>query len=285
MTVQMSPAKGQTIDGLRHGRRRHSESHTTRMADLLAALAPLEKRLAEHPVYDRMRTLEDVQVFMSHHIFAVWDFMTLLKSLQARLTSTTLPWRPVGDGTTRRLINEIVLAEESDEFAPGQYASHYEIYLQAMVQAGASHKLIQSLVENWETSSSAADVVAAAELPESVREFVSHTWRVAVTLEDHSVAAAFALGRETLLPTLFERLAASLPATSASSLTGLQGYLNRHIELDGDVHNTLSLRMLSLLCGDDDRKWKDALVVAQTSLEVRIALWDGVITALDPKFN
>ena len=99
------------------------------------------------------------------------------------------------------------------------------------------------------------------------------------------MAAAFALGRETLLPTLFERLVGSLPPTAASSLSGLQDYLNRHIELDGDVHNTLSLRMLSLLCGDDDQKWKDALVVAQTSLEVRIALWDGVVTALDRKLN
>jgi hypothetical protein len=285
MTVQMSPAQGQTLESLRHARQGQSDIDTARMADLLAAIAPLEKRLAEHPVYDRMSTLEDVQVFMSHHIFAVWDFMTLLKSLQGRLTSTTLPWRPVGDGTTRRLINEIVLSEESDEFGTGQYASHYEIYLQAMSQAGASHASIQSLVESWETSSSAADVVAAAELPESVRDFISHTWRVAVTLEDHSVAAAFALGREVLLPTLFERLVASLPATAASSLTGLQGYLNRHIELDGEVHNTLSLRMLSLLCGDDDQKWKDALVVAQTSLEVRIALWDGVVTELDRKLN
>ena len=285
MTVQTSPAQDQTLHGLRRGRQSRGEIQTTRMAELLAAVAPLEKRLAEHPVYDRMRTLEDVQVFMSHHIFAVWDFMTLLKSLQGRLTGTTLPWRPVGDGITRRLILEIVLAEESDEFGPGQYASHYEIYLQAMAQAGASSSAIQSLVENWETSSCAADVIAAAELPESVREFVSHTWRVAVTLEDHSVAAAFALGRETLLPTLCQRLVASLPATSASNLTGFQGYLNRHIELDGDVHNTLSLRMLALLCGDDDQKWKDAQVVALASLEVRIALWDGVVTALDRKLN
>jgi hypothetical protein len=273
------------LESLRHARQGQSDIDTTRMADLLSALAPLEKRLAEHPVYDRMRTLEDVQVFMSHQIFAVWDFMTLLKSLQGRLTSTTLPWRPVGDATTRRLINELVLSEESDEFGTGQYASHYEIYLQAMSQAGASHASIQSLVESGETSSSAADVVAAAALPEAVRSFVSHTWRVAVSLEDHSVAAAFALGRETLLSTLFERLVASLPTTAASNLTGLQGYLNRHIELDGEVHNTLSLRMLSLLCGDDDQKWKDALVVAQTSLEVRIALWDGVVTELDRKLN
>ena len=100
-----------------------------------------------------------------------------------------------------------------------------------------------------------------------------------------SVAAAFALGRETLLPNLFERLVASLPKTASASLTGLEDYLNRHIELDGDVHNTLSLRMLSLLCGDDDQKWKDALVVAQSSLEVRIALWDGVVTALDRRLN
>ena len=285
MTVQMSPLQGRTMNQPRHVRQGESEIDAPRMTELLATIAPLQKRLAEHPVYDRMRTLEDVQVFMSHHIFAVWDFMTLLKSLQARLTSMTLPWRPVGDGAIRRLINELVLTEESDEVGSGQYASHYEIYLQAMAQAGASSAPVESLVESWATSSSAAEVVAAAELPEPVRDFVSHTWRVAVTLEDHSVAAALCLGNEPLLPTSFERLVASLPPSAATTLTGFQGYLSRHIEVDGDVHNTPSLRMLSLLCGDDDQKWKDALVVAQTTLEARVALWDGVVTALDRKLN
>ena len=285
MTVQMPSSQGQTGEALRRAPSNDGEINTARMAELLAVIAPLEKRLTEHPVYDRLRSIEDVRVFMSHHVFAVWDFMTLLKALQIRLTSTSLPWRPVGDPTTRRLINEIVLAEESDELGPGQYASHYEMYLQAMAQAGAPATAIESLVSRWDDSSAAHEVVEGAEIPEPVRAFVSHTWRVAMTLEDHSVAAAFALGRETLLPNLFERLVASLPKTASASLTGLEDYLNRHIELDGDVHNTLSLRMLSLLCGDDDQKWKDALVVAQSSLEVRIALWDGVVTALDRRLN
>lgn len=285
MTVQMPPATGQTVAELRYAQPGDGEMNAARMAELLTALAPLQKRLEDHPIYGRLRSLEDVQVFMSHHIFAVWDFMTLLKSLQTRLTSTSLPWRPVGDPTTRRLINEIVLAEESDEIGPGQYTSHYEMYLNAMAQAGASADSIARLVDAWGPDAAAHQVVEGAELPESVRQFVSHTWRVSVTLEDHSVAAAFALGRETLLPVVFERLIASLPSAAAAKLSGLQDYLNRHIELDGDVHNTLSLRMLSLLCGDDEQKWSDALVVAQASLEARIAMWDGVITVLDRKLN
>jgi hypothetical protein len=30
---------------------------------------------------------------MRHHVFAVRDFFTLLKRLQAEVTTTTLPWR------------------------------------------------------------------------------------------------------------------------------------------------------------------------------------------------
>jgi len=92
------------------------------------AILPLRKLLLQHPVYQQLRHIDDLKILMEQHVFAVWDFMALLKALQNGLTSTNAPWMPVRNPKTRRLINEIVLEEESDIDSDGQPASHYEMY-------------------------------------------------------------------------------------------------------------------------------------------------------------
>ncbi|MCO4770024.1 MAG: DUF3050 domain-containing protein [Deltaproteobacteria bacterium] len=57
----------------------------------------------------------------------------------------------------------------------------------------------------------------------------------------------------------------------------LRLYLERHIELDGEHHGPMGERLLRVLCGNDDEKWEEAFVAAQSALEVRVALWDGVL--------
>ena len=57
-------------------------------------LAPLRRQVAGHPLYARVRTIEDVRIFMQSHVFAVWDFMSLLKALQRTLTCVDVPWTP-----------------------------------------------------------------------------------------------------------------------------------------------------------------------------------------------
>src|ERR1700761_1172259 len=120
-------------------------SGENRIIQLKAEIEPLRQQLIQHELYRNIRTIDDLNIFMEHHIFAVWDFMSLLKSLQQTLTSTNLPWMPVGDANTRYLINEIVLGEESDVDAEGNRMSHFELYLDAMQQAGSSATGINSL--------------------------------------------------------------------------------------------------------------------------------------------
>src|SRR5579871_6234490 len=49
-------------------------------------LRPAQQRVLDHSIYREINTLEDLITFTEFHVFAVWDFMCLLKSLQRRFT-------------------------------------------------------------------------------------------------------------------------------------------------------------------------------------------------------
>ena len=75
----------------------------------------LVDRLISHSLYAELRDEESLRIFMRSHVFCVWDFQSLLKALQRLVTCVEVPWLPTADPEARRLVNEIVLDEESDE--------------------------------------------------------------------------------------------------------------------------------------------------------------------------
>ncbi|WMS87590.1 DUF3050 domain-containing protein [Pleionea litopenaei] len=232
--------------------------------------------LTTHPIYTSIDTLEDAKVFMEHHVFAVWDFMTLLKALQIKMTNVTIPWVPTGDPAVRMMINEIVLGEESDEVVGG--LSHFEWYLQAMNECGADTSKIDELVN---TVREGGDYHAVIEtLPFSIQQFVTTTLEVVEKGELHEIAAAFTIGRENLIPSMFIEFVRNLKNEAPEQTKTLIHYFERHIEVDGDEHGPLALSMLTRLCDNSQKRYEQCLRVSEQVLESRHLLWDGAFSDL-----
>ncbi|HWZ51661.1 MAG TPA: DUF3050 domain-containing protein [Granulicella sp.] len=264
----------------------NTPNRSEQLQTLAERLRPLYARLADHPLYRSFDTLQDLHLFMETHVFAVWDFMSLLKTLQRGLTCVDIPWLPSRYPESRRLINEIVLGEESDIYGT-QPISHFELYLLAMRQSGASTHAIDTLIEQLRQGSDLATALALSGAPEPARRFVQATFHLLEHGELHTIAAAFTFGREDLIPEMFRSFLRDLDAgqstnadTRNHSLATLRWYLDRHIEVDGEDHGPMALRMIAELCGDDPRRWEDAAEAAETALRARLALWDGIAAGL-----
>jgi len=241
------------------------------LAALQRRLEPLRLRLVAHPFYRALGTLDCVRRFQTHHVFAVWDFMSLLKALQRGLTSVDEVWRPRGSAMARRLVNEIVVGEESDVDGAG-YASHFELYRRAMRETGADTAPIDRVLARLDAGE---DVFAAlATAPPPARRFCEVTFTLVRSGALPAIAAAFLFGREDVIPDMFRHLVADLHARHPGGLPTLVDYLQRHIELDGERHGPMAAQLLRELCGDDPVAWQQAVDGAVRAIEARLRLWD-----------
>ena len=174
-----------------------------------AFIESLRLKLESHPIYAAVQTLDDLRVFMQHHVYSVWDFMSFIKYPQ----------------------NEVATA----------------------------------------LGSSLPPAPSAA--------FTRTTFDVLASGKPHRVAAALALGREHVIPSMFRAFLSRMVVTQAQA-PSFHYYLNRHVHLDEDFHAPLSLRLPAALCGGDAGKWREAEAAAETAVNAHMLFWDGVQKAL-----
>lgn len=241
-----------------------------------ATIEPLRQQIINHPVYGVIESIEDLRIFMQYHVFAVWDFMSLLKALQNNLTCTSVPWFPTGDATTRHLINEIVVGEESDVDEFGNRKSHFELYLEAMQQCGASTASIDRFIASLKETGNFEKAYAESAAPSGARRFVDFTFEIINSQEAHLQAGIFTFGREDLIPSMFLAIIKDMALDFPEQVSIFKYYMERHIEVDGDHHSHLALEMTALLCQDDEQKWAELETAISESLKQRIQLWNEV---------
>jgi hypothetical protein len=241
---------------------------------LKASVEAARQKVISHKLYQKLTTKDAVVTFMEHHAFAVWDFMSLLKALQRSLTCVQVPWVPTGPTVSRRLINDITLVEESDEL-DGGFISHFELYLDGMRQAGADTSKVDAFIGLLRAGKPVLSALREAGVPDPAAEFVAVTWGFISDAPVHCKAAAFAFGREDLIPDMFDQVAALNAGSGDLSL--FVDYLRRHIQVDSEEHTPMAMQMLVDLCGDDDAKWAECEEITNVAFAARLKLWDGIL--------
>ncbi len=244
--------------------------------NVIDEIQPLRDELKNHELYKSLKSIDDIKIFMESHVFAVWDFMSLLKALQNLLTCTKVLWTPNMDSKSARLINQIIVDEESDLNYNGEPKSHFEMYIEAMDEIGAETTTINHFVSGIKDLDNIANCIKKSDLNSSIKSFLNFSFVTIEGWKSHEIAAAFTFGREEIIPDMFIEIIEQTEKTNKVSLDKINYYLQRHIDLDGDEHGPLAHEMIIGLCKNDSKKWEEVANISKKALKERIQLWDFI---------
>jgi len=255
-----------------------------RLTAVESQLAPLIAQIHQHPVFTIVNSILRLQQFVEIHVYAVYDFMCLIKALQRTLVGCQRLWLPPDHSMAAHLIHGLVLEEESDHYADDagslRYSSHFEWYVSAMQQCGANTQSITCFIQAIRDSFTESHLFTQAYIPLAAQQFITDTFTV-IDQPAHAIAASFAFAREQITSGMFTRMISALAQIEdRARLTQFLGYCQRHIELDSDQHSTQSKQLVAELCGEDANKWQTVEQTALFSLQSRVRLLDGIYAAI-----
>lgn len=239
-------------------------------------------QLLKHSLYSKVDSIPNARLFLKSHIYAVWDFMSLLKSLQQKLTIVQVPWTPPKSAQSAYFINSIILGEESDSFDRNKPPlSHYELYLNGMKEIGSFSEPVESLINDlqqglpFEKSLERNSKAYSGIIPASTFEFTKKNIKIAQFEPVHKVASCFLFGREDPIPEIFIKILDKI-TQAGIEVPHFKVYLERHIKVDTEDHKPLSENMIKDICGDCSEMWKEVYEAAEEALQARIKFWDGI---------
>lgn len=254
---------------------------TDKDAALKSGILTKYAELSAHPVFSSLNTIEDLRLFMQFHVFAVWDFMLLLKRLQREFTGIALPWTPPVNRLAARHINEIVLAEESDKAPSGAFMSHFELYITAMREVGADTSQVEEFINLLRGGTSIEAALVDVGADPLVQRFVNATANTAMSGKLTEVLGSFFYGRENVIPLMFSGLLAQWRFDEGNAPVFVF-YLKRHIELDADRHGPLADAIIKAHVHDDARM-TELFVAAADAVSERRMFWDGVLARIEER--
>ena len=243
----------------------------------------LEKKILELNSHELFKSCEkfsqqELKVFMEYHVFAVWDFMSIVKSLQNHICPSGSPWLPneYTKNGIAHLINEIIFSEESDFDNKGNYYSHFDLYLLAMKDVGADTKKILKFINNFKNSGEVIYNASSQDYPKESIDFINNTFQCIKTNKIANIAGIFTYGRETTIPSMFKHILEKIDNDNIL-YKNLRLYINRHIEVDSSRHGPLSMQLFKYVCKNDQEIYDEAIEHALEAIKKRISLWDGVL--------
>ena len=243
----------------------------------------LQQQLVNHPLNCSIHNKKHLKTFMEHHVFAVWDFMSLIKAVQCLIAPTTIPWIPSVHPHYVHFINQLVSEEESDYMYSNNSCnnprSHFECYLEAMTEVGANTYLISRFI-NMVRDKGLDAALSIPHIPTVAKQFMIFTFDVINRNQPHLTVAVLALGREEMVPQLFRSLKQNLKIDKSNART-LFAYLDRHIELDEQEHGPIAVKLLQELCADSRIKQSESVEIAEQALAARLEFWDGIYQLLN----
>lgn len=242
----------------------------------LPATEALKNSVIHHPVINAIQTPRDLQIFMQHHIICVFDFMSLVKSLQQKLASNTNCWLPSGNRNITRFINEIMLDEESDMAPDGKPLSHFEWYLHAMAETGADATPIIQLIEKLERQISMTEALQKSSLPQAAVNHCQIIQEICAQPVD-VVANVFYHSRESIIPAMFHNIVAVIEQHQLDC-PWLKSYLERHMACDSEVHGPMAKQMVDYLNKPQHRQTYEHWI--SQALSARLALYEAAILAI-----
>ena len=154
-----------------------------------------------------------------------------------------------------------------------------------MKQIGANTSKIDKFIYDIKQSEDYRDCINNYDLAEEIKDFLNFTFDTIESRETHKIAAAFTFGRENVIPDMFIEIVRGLNKENSNIASQFVYYLERHIELDGDDHGPIALKMIENLCGNDEKKWEEVKEISKKSIDMRIKLWTHISSKIEHEYT